>query len=447
MAGGIGSSVERKRPRPRARDGPSANQLVPWTTSRVHSTPSRPGARPPGRCPRIRRWRPTRSASRRRWPSSASGWRRSYPFHHPRYAGQMLKPPHPVAIAAYTAAMHVNANNHALDGGPATSALEVEVVRDLARDVRLPGRRARPPHLLGHDREPRGAVGGARAAPGQGDRATAPTRTTRTRACAPCSGRGSRRRDSPAGSTSTPSRRCAERRRRHGRRHRGHDRHGHRRRRRAGGRAARALRRPRPRRRRLRRLLHAARRARPGRAPFRAIADADSVVVDPHKHGLQPYGCGAVLFRDPGVGRLYKHDSPYTYFTSGDLHLGEISLECSRAGRRRGGAVADAALARPRADPGRRRARRARLGGADRATPTCCACTASRELDIVTYFPTRAARVGDRRRQRARARRRDDRPTTRSSCSTLRIDGARLRRRAPGRRDGRRRRARPAQSC
>ncbi|HEY7076632.1 MAG TPA: pyridoxal-dependent decarboxylase, partial [Solirubrobacteraceae bacterium] len=66
--------------------------------------------------------------------------------------------------------------------------------------------------------------------------------------------------------------------------------------------------------------------------PFRAIAECDSVVVDPHKHGLQPYGCGAVLFRDPAVGRLYKHDSPYTYFTFGDLHLGEISLECSRAG-------------------------------------------------------------------------------------------------------------------
>jgi hypothetical protein len=39
-----------------------------------------------------------------------------------------------------------------------------------------------------------------------------------------------------------------------------------------------------------------------------------------------------VLFRDPGVGRFYKHDSPYTYFTSHELHLGEISLECSRAG-------------------------------------------------------------------------------------------------------------------
>jgi len=59
---------------------------------------------------------------------------------------------------------------------------------------------------------------------------------------------------------------------------------------------------------------------------------ADSIVVDPHKHGLQPYGCGCVLFRDPTVGRFYKHDSPYTYFTSNELHLGEISLECSRAG-------------------------------------------------------------------------------------------------------------------
>jgi len=32
------------------------------------------------------------------------------------------------------------------------------------------------------------------------------------------------------------------------------------------------------------------------------------------------------------VGAIYRHDSPYTYFTSADLHLGEISLECSRAG-------------------------------------------------------------------------------------------------------------------
>jgi glutamate/tyrosine decarboxylase-like PLP-dependent enzyme len=65
---------------------------------------------------------------------------------------------------------------------------------------------------------------------------------------------------------------------------------------------------------------------------FARIGEVNSTVIDPHKHGLQPYGCGCVLFRDPGVGRLYKHDSPYTYFSSAELHLGEISLECSRPG-------------------------------------------------------------------------------------------------------------------
>jgi glutamate/tyrosine decarboxylase-like PLP-dependent enzyme len=68
------------------------------------------------------------------------------------------------------------------------------------------------------------------------------------------------------------------------------------------------------------------------RAALDCIGEADSVVIDPHKHGLQPYGCGCVLFRDPDVGRFYRHDSPYTYFSSQALHLGEISLECSRPG-------------------------------------------------------------------------------------------------------------------
>jgi glutamate/tyrosine decarboxylase-like PLP-dependent enzyme len=70
----------------------------------------------------------------------------------------------------------------------------------------------------------------------------------------------------------------------------------------------------------------------PAMRAFAVINQADSIVVDPHKHGLQPYGCGCILFRDPSVGRFYKHDSPYTYFSSKELHLGEISLECSRAG-------------------------------------------------------------------------------------------------------------------
>ena len=39
--------------------------------------------------------------------------------------------------------------------------------------------------------------------------------------------------------------------------------------------------------------------------PFAALGRADSIAIDPHKHGLQPYGCGCILFRDPGVGALY----------------------------------------------------------------------------------------------------------------------------------------------
>src|SRR5690606_36274002 len=60
------------------------------------------------------------------------------PFFHPRYAGQMLKPPHPVAVAAYAAALRINPNNHALDGGPPTGAMEKEVAADLAAMFGLP---------------------------------------------------------------------------------------------------------------------------------------------------------------------------------------------------------------------------------------------------------------------------------------------------------------------
>ena len=58
--------------------------------------------------------------------------RENYPFFHPRYAGQMLKPPHPVAMIGYVATMLINPNNHALDGGPATAQMEKEVVAQLA---------------------------------------------------------------------------------------------------------------------------------------------------------------------------------------------------------------------------------------------------------------------------------------------------------------------------
>jgi glutamate/tyrosine decarboxylase-like PLP-dependent enzyme len=247
----------------------------------------------------------------------------SYPFHHPRYAGQMLKPPHPVAIAAYTAAMHVNANNHALDGGPATSALEVEVVRDLGTMFGFPA------DALGHLTSS-GTIANLEALwvarelhPGKGVAFGTNAHYTHSRMCAVLGIEGVATDDFEAaarsgrvgtivvtaGTTGLGTVDAVEDavklRERYGVRIHVDAAYG----------GFFTL---------LDELVPV--------ASFRAIADADSVVVDPHKHGLQPYGCGAVLFRDPGVGRLYKHDSPYTYFTSGDLHLGEISLECSRAG-------------------------------------------------------------------------------------------------------------------
>src|SRR2546428_8352081 len=45
----------------------------------------------------------------------------------------MLKPPHPVARLAYALALWLNPNNHALDGGRASSAMEQEAVAAIAR--------------------------------------------------------------------------------------------------------------------------------------------------------------------------------------------------------------------------------------------------------------------------------------------------------------------------
>ncbi|MDH3778584.1 MAG: aminotransferase class I/II-fold pyridoxal phosphate-dependent enzyme, partial [Gammaproteobacteria bacterium] len=57
----------------------------------------------------------------------------NYPYFHPQYAGQMLKPPHPIARMAYALALWINPNNHALDGGRASSAMEKECIVDLGR--------------------------------------------------------------------------------------------------------------------------------------------------------------------------------------------------------------------------------------------------------------------------------------------------------------------------
>ena len=63
---------------------------------------------------------------------AAARLRDTFPFFHPLYAGQMLKPPHPVARSAYALAQWLNPNAHALDGGRASSAMEKEAVSQLA---------------------------------------------------------------------------------------------------------------------------------------------------------------------------------------------------------------------------------------------------------------------------------------------------------------------------
>jgi tyrosine decarboxylase/aspartate 1-decarboxylase len=258
----------------------------------------------------------------------------NYPYFHPLYAGQMLKPPHPVARAAYALAMYLNPNNHALDGGRASSAMEIEAVREIARMFGWT-------EFLGHL-----TSGGTFAnlealwiagqlSPGKRVIASEQAHYTHSRissvlglpfATVPADHQGrmdmaaleSKLRKGDVGTVVVT----------------------------LGATATGAV-----------DPLHkvlALRETYPFRVhvdaayggyftlvpnlgeeaaqAFACIAQADSIVVDPHKHGLQPYGCGCILFRDPSVGRFYKHDSPYTYFTSRDLHLGEISLECSRAG-------------------------------------------------------------------------------------------------------------------
>lgn len=264
----------------------------------------------------------------------ASRMRDNYPYFHPHYAGQMLKPPHALARLAYALATWINPNNHALDGGRASSQMEKEAVAEIAR---MFGWETHLGHL---------ASGGTMAnlealwiagehKPGMAVLASSQAHYTHGRVSAvlklpfesvDCDRFG--RMDVAAlerrlqeggvgtvvatlGTTATgsvdPLPAILDLRERHGFR------------------------------------LHAdcayggyytlaGNLERPARAAFDRLGDVDSIVIDPHKHGLQPYGCGCVLFRDPSVGRYYRHDSPYTYFSSDALHLGEITLECSRPG-------------------------------------------------------------------------------------------------------------------
>lgn len=258
---------------------------------------------------------------------------RNYPFHHPSYAGQMLKPPHPAAWVAYSIAMTINPNNHALDGGPPTSEMEQKVMDQLAKMVGYQD------PFLGHLTSG-GTIANLEALwiarelhPEKAIASTANAHYTHKRMCRILD---TRHVTIPVSESGTPDmdflgEKADE----------------------IGtlvvtlGTTGMGIVEP------LHTLIGWARdnhirihldAAYGGffkiiagaegilKEPWEFTGWADSMVIDPHKHGLQPYGCGSVLFKDPRIGRFYKHDSPYTYFTSQDLHLGEISLECSRAG-------------------------------------------------------------------------------------------------------------------
>jgi tyrosine decarboxylase/aspartate 1-decarboxylase len=263
----------------------------------------------------------------------------NYPYFHPLYAGQMLKPPHPVARAAYAMAMAINPNNHARDGGRASSQMEIEAVAEIAQ---MFGWTQHLGHLTSGGTFANlealwvsGQLAG-QLAPNKRILASDQAHYTHQRISSvlklpfsPVPSDNLGRMDLNAlenelrrgdvgtvvvtmGTTALgavdPLPEVLALRERYGFRihldaaYGGYFR------------------------------LISSHLAPYAKAAFEAMDQADSIVIDPHKHGLQPYGCGCILFRDPSVGRFYKHDSPYTYFTSHELHLGEISLECSRAG-------------------------------------------------------------------------------------------------------------------
>jgi len=258
----------------------------------------------------------------------------NYPYHHPVYAGQMMKPPHPVAWLAYSLAMLINPNNHAIDGGRASSEMEKEAVAAIAKMI---GWEDHIGHLTGG-----GTVANLEAlwiannlSNEKRVAASMQAHYTHERICGvlnipfvsvPCDEKSRLDVESlkslldkldigtvvvTIGTTATgsidPLKEILKLQSKYKFR------------------------------------IHAD-AAYGGyfklidkldgvtRETYEMLHEVDSIVIDPHKHGLQPYGCGCVLFKDPTVGRFYHHNSPYTYFTSEDLHLGEISLECSRAG-------------------------------------------------------------------------------------------------------------------
>jgi glutamate/tyrosine decarboxylase-like PLP-dependent enzyme len=269
----------------------------------------------------------------------------NYPYFHPLYAGQMLKPPHPVARLAYSLAMHINPNNHALDGGRATSALEKEAVAEIAA---MFGWKEFLGHLCGG-----GTMANLEALwvagqlhPGKKIVASDQAHYTHERIsgvlqlpfekveCDAC-GRMNlnvladrlSRGDvgtvvATLGTTATgsvdPLSEILELRENFG--FRVHVDAAY------GG-----------------YFVLASNLGESAKKSFARIGEADSLVIDPHKHGLQPYGCGCVIFRDPEWAAVQARFAVHV-FQFGGTAFGRNQSGVFAAGSSGCGAVGDAEI-------------------------------------------------------------------------------------------------------
>ncbi len=63
-----------------------------------------------------------------------------------------------------------------------------------------------------------------------------------------------------------------------------------------------------------------------------ALSEVDSLTIDPHKHGLVMYGAGGVLYKDENLRQVILNTSPYTYHKKDKPNIGMFQLEGSRPG-------------------------------------------------------------------------------------------------------------------
>lgn len=258
----------------------------------------------------------------------------NFPYYHPLYAGQMLKPPHEIARLAYMLSMWINPNNHALDGGRASSAMEKEAVAEIALMFGWkehlghltssgtfanlealwvagnihPKKKIAASELAHYTHERISQVLGQKFQKIQCDkRGEMDLKKLETQLKKGTIGTVVVTMGTTGIGSVDPLPEIIELQKKyHFRIHLDAAYGGY--------------------------FRIANNLPEATKKKYSLMQHADSIVVDPHKHGLQPYGCGCILFKNPEVGRYYKHNSPYTYFSSPELHLGEISLECSRAG-------------------------------------------------------------------------------------------------------------------